>query len=61
MQLFIPLVMMQSFFPDLQVISVSANMKDSLSLYNTIPASEGGDGPRGGSPEESSTGVATLS
>ena len=59
MQLFIPLVMMQSFLPDLQSsVGVLASMRESRD--NPIPASEGGDGPRGRSPEESSAGVAAL-
>ena len=59
MQLFIPLVMMQSFLPDLESsVGVLASMGESRD--NPIPASEGGDGPRGRSPEESSAGVAAL-
>ena len=57
MQLFIPLVMMQSFLPDLEI---SLWGKTRESHRTVLPASEGGDGTRWGSPEESSAGVAAL-
>lgn len=55
MQLFIPLVMIQSALPDLQFSS-----SNHEGLSQLLPASEGGDWARGGSPEESSAGVAAL-